>query len=377
MVLSISRLLAPALCALLLAPAAAAAQEPPDPTCRACLLVADDGTVLFERAPDTPLPNASTTKIATALVVVGASSPGELVTVSAAAAATGGGGLALRAGDVYSVGALLHALLLSSSNDAAVALAEHVAGSVAAFVAEMNALARRLGAHGASFANPHGLDQPGHAASARALAVLAEALLAEPSLAAIVAKPRAVVSGPEGPLELINRNPLLESFPGADGVKTGYTRAAGNVLVASAERNHRRLIAVVMGSADAAADAAALLTYGFARLERSVLLERGSPVGSVVVEPAGAVAVVAGSTLRGSAPPEAVVWRLQAGAVELPLLPGERLGSVIVEAYGQRLGRVPALAASRLEPAGQGAAARLLLALLGALGALLGAGMRP
>lgn len=321
MVSSISRHLALAARALLLAPAAAA-RERPQPACRACLLVADDGTVLFERAADRPLPNASTTKIATALVVVAHAALGERVTVSAAAAATGGGGLALEAGDVYSVRALLHALLLSSSNDAA-------------------------------------------------------ALLAEPVLAAIVAKARATVAGPDGPLVLINRNPLLETFVGADGVKTGYTRAAGNVLVASAERARRRLIAAVMGSVDAAKDAAALLSYGFARLARGVLLARGAPLGSVIVDPAGAVTLVAGRAVRGSARPEGVTWRLRAGTVELPVRPGARLGTVVVEAYGRIVGRAPALAAGRLEAAGDGAAAHLLLALLGALGALLGGGVGP
>ena len=348
----------------------ASAQERPEPTCRACLLVADDGAVLFARAAETPLPNASTTKIATALVVVRHAALAELVTVSPAAAATGGGGLALAPGDVYSVRDLLYAMLLTSSNDAAVALAEHVSGSVGAFVAEMNALARRLGARRAHFSNPHGLDQAGHAVSARALAVLAEALLDEPTLAAIVATPRTVIAGPGGPVELVNRNPMLEAFPGATGVKTGYTGAAGNVLVASAERSGRRLIAVVMGSADAAADAGALLRYGFRVLARTVLLARGAELGSIVVDPAGAVTVAAGRTLRGSARPETVSWRLLAGRVRLPLAPGERVGTVVVEALGEPLGRVPAVAAKALEPAPQGPAARLLVALLAALGTL-------
>jgi D-alanyl-D-alanine carboxypeptidase (penicillin-binding protein 5/6) len=207
-----------------------------------------------------PLPNASTTKIVTALVVVESVSMAEQVDVSEEAAATPDGYLALQAGDVLPVEDLLHGLLMASSNDAAVALAEHVAGSEEAFVERMNETAEDLGATGTHFETSHGLDVPGHASTAADLARFAAALLSEPQLARIVAATDYTLGDGTA---ITNSNPLLESYEGANGVKTGMTAAAGEVLVASAQRSGLTVIAVALGSPDASADAARLLDFGF------------------------------------------------------------------------------------------------------------------
>lgn len=297
----------------------------------------------------------------TALLVVQNAGLKELVTVTEEAALVGGGGLDLSPGDVYTVRDLLYALLLDSSNEAASALAVHVAGDEAGFVAAMNDRARRLGATGTRFSNPHGLDQPGHHSTARDLALIATELLEDRRLARIVASPRATIAAPGGPKVLKNRNALLESYRGAIGVKTGRTLGAGEVLVAAARRGARHLVAVVMRSADAAADAAALLDHGFARLRRAeVRPRRGGEhdavedgvvrvreqVGAFVFDPAGATGVVAGAEMSvprwTSGPLDVVVVPYERMA--LPLGEGDEIGTVRLVAGGEVIASAPALA---------------------------------
>lgn len=340
-------------------------------TCEACVVVDDSGKVLWARRPDARHPMASTTKMATALVVVGSSELGDEIRVSRSAAATADGGFPLEAGDRFEVRELLLALLLASSNEAAVALAEHVAGSEAVFVARMNELAEDLGATGTRFVTSHGLDRPGHYSTARDLAVIGSAALRDPVVAEIVATAEATISGARsGRHDLSNRNPLLKSYRGAIGVKTGYTLGAGNVLVAAARRNGRELIAVALRSEDAGADARALLDYGFARLRRGVLLRTDDPVGAVVFD-SGSVEVVAGATVRGIAAPERVRYSLSLDPASAPpLRAGDRVGTVDVIAPGGWVETVDAVAAAPLQPHDRGFVAVLLELLLRLFGAL-------
>lgn len=322
-------------------------REPlPEVTCLSCLVVDDRGRTLYGRAAAIRRPIASTTKMVTALVVSENAGFGEEVTVSATAAATGGGGLDLAAGERYSVEDLLYALLLSSSNDAAVALAEHTAGSEAAFAAEMNSVAASLGAAHSNFVTAHGLDTAGHFSTARDLARIGGAMLDDPELAEIVATPRSVI---DGGMSLENRNLLLEGYEGAIGIKTGYTRAAGNVLVGAARRRHRTVISVAMGSYDALADSRRLLDYGFRRLARTVLVPAGRPVGTLVTAAGSATPVVARRAVRGLADPErvAVEWSATPG-LTAPAA-GERVGTVVVSAGRHRVGNVGAVAADTVQ----------------------------
>jgi D-alanyl-D-alanine carboxypeptidase (penicillin-binding protein 5/6) len=314
-------------------PGATAAEARVRVTCEACLLVDDGGRTLFARRPHEPRANASTTKMLTALVVRRRARPDDVVTVSAAAAATGGGGLDLHTGERFTVESLLRALLLTSSNDAAVALAEHVAGSETAFVAAMNARAVRMGLRRTHAESSHGLDRPGHFASAADLARVAGRLLRDPLLASIVGAPRSTIPGPAGPITLENRNVLLETYSGAIGVKTGYTDDAGDVLVAAARRAGRLLIAVAMGSDDAVADCRRLLDLGFARLRTSVAVPARAAVGWLVFDPAGATLATTVRAVRGP-------WRR--GSLRLsfdpdpgvrpPVAPGEGVGTIVVAA---------------------------------------------
>jgi D-alanyl-D-alanine carboxypeptidase (penicillin-binding protein 5/6) len=308
---------------------------------------------------------ASTTKMMTALLVVEETGLDEAVVVSAGAAATGGGGLALEAGEVWSAGSLLHALLMSSSNDAAVSLAEHVAGSEPAFVEMMNARAGDMGLRGTRFTTAHGLDMAGHHSTAADLAELGRALLEVPALAEIVAAPEASIEGPRGLVILENRNLLLESYPAADGIKTGYTRGAGNVLVASARRGDRHLIAVAMRAVDPFEDARRMLDAGFAALRRTLLLEAETELASLVFDPAGSVGIAAARPVRGvtDATTLATVFE-PSPRLSLPIEAGQVVGRLLVVDGDDVVARVDARATGSLRSDQQAWGARLLGALL-------------
>ncbi|MCX7668905.1 MAG: D-alanyl-D-alanine carboxypeptidase [Anaerolineae bacterium] len=232
--------------------------RPPAVTAASALAIElDAGQTLYSYRPDEPWPPASTAKLMTALVVVHHVDINQRVVVSSRAAATPGSRMGLTAGETLTVGDLLYGLLLPSGNDAAVALAEHVAGNETAFVGLMNERAAALGLRGTRFVNAHGSDAPGQVTTASDLVLLARAVLAHPLLARIVARPSAQVAG----RTLKNTNELLGAYPYVDGVKTGTTDAAGECLVASATRDGHRLIVVVLGSRDRYADARALLDF--------------------------------------------------------------------------------------------------------------------
>jgi D-alanyl-D-alanine carboxypeptidase (penicillin-binding protein 5/6) len=288
--------------------------------------------------------------MATALVVAERADLDDEVTVSAAAAATEGGGLELAPGDRYSVRELLYALLLPSSNDAAAALAEHVSGSVEAFVDDMNDVVDELGTAGTEFVTPHGLDAPGHVSTPIDLARIGKELVGRPELAEIVATPETTIAGPEGDIDLVNTNPLVEGYEGAIGIKTGNTALAGDVIVAAARRSGRLLIAVAMRSTDASRDAARLLDYGFARLARSVILEERARVGEVVLDPAGAATVVTGRAVQGLVRPRAVEVDLRVDdSLPASIEPGDVVGTVVVSAGNRRVDMVPAVASGHLD----------------------------
>lgn len=212
----------------------------------------DTGQVLWRLHPEQRVPIASLTKMMTALLAVHATRPGTPVRISRQAVNTPGSKVGLLPlGRRVPAEALLYGLLLPSGNDAAVALAQQVGGSVGRFVAQMNAEAARLGLGCTRFSNPSGYFERDNFSCAADLAVLAAVDLREPRIARVVRAPRAAVRFPikGGKLFLTNNNPLLlYGYRGADGVKTGYTEAAGTCLVASAERGGVRLGVVLLHS---------------------------------------------------------------------------------------------------------------------------------
>ncbi len=229
----------------------------PNPTAKAALLVdVDTKTILYERQMTLRLPQASTTKIMTAVVALEQGRLDDRVTVPANLQADGSL-MGLQPGETLTLKELLYGLLLPSGNDAALVIAQHISGSVESFVAAMNAKAQALGLTDTHFENPHGHDSPNHYSSARDLWRLAVYALENPVFAEIVSTPAAKIAG----RDLVNRNEMLLGYPDADGVKTGTTDLAGECLVVTVRRNGHRALAVVLGSEDRYADARALLDY--------------------------------------------------------------------------------------------------------------------
>ena len=226
------------------------------------------GKVLWERNPGLVVPIASLTKMMTALIVTAHSRPDERVLITAAATHFTGSGVGLLPlHRKVPLEALLYGLLLPSGNDAAIALAQHVAGNQPRFIAMMNGQARAMGLSCTHFTTVSGVIDRGNYSCASDLAVLADAVLTQRRLAKIVATRDAIVRFPikGGKLFLYNNNPLLRmQYPGTDGVKTGYTLAAGPCLVAAARRGRKWLGVVLLHSEDEADQAVKLLDAGFA-----------------------------------------------------------------------------------------------------------------
>ena len=316
----------------------------------AAAILADlaSGQVLYARFPDKPRPIASVTKIMTALLVIERTTPGDLVTASANAAGDGRSPgiseLGLVEGEQVRVDDLVYALMLQSANDAAIALAEHVSGSVEAFVDDMNRRAHRLGMTNTEFSSPNGLDDRGYS-SARDLVTLTRAAYEHPGFASVVATRFHEIPAPEGtsPRVVQNRNVLLWLYPGAVGVKTGFTTAAGFCVVATATRDDIDLIAVVLGSpGEPFSEAAALLDYGFTAFEQREVLREGASLGSVEID-GHAVPVAAGGSLEGLVRTEAEVHTdvTVDPTAAFPPFPGEAVGTVTVRTPGLHIGGVP------------------------------------
>jgi D-alanyl-D-alanine carboxypeptidase len=227
----------------------------------------DTGEVLWRRLPDRVLPIASLTKMMTALLVVQRSHPSDKVKVTKEALAYKGSGVGvLPRGKRVKLETMLNGLLLPSGNDAAIALAQRVSGTVGRFVTRMNERARSLGLSCSRFSSPSGFEDRGNHSCATDLAAMARAVLDEPRLARIVKRRRAVLPFPikGGRIFLFNNNPLLRTgYPGTIGVKTGFTNAAGRCLVAAAQRGGRRLGVVLLHSPDPGRQARVLLDRGF------------------------------------------------------------------------------------------------------------------
>jgi D-alanyl-D-alanine carboxypeptidase (penicillin-binding protein 5/6) len=344
--------------AALLASGTVAFAAPPQLPARAWVLIdARDGEVLAAHRAHTSLPVASTTKLMTALVARRALDLEELVVALGYVPASPAESLlGLREGERIRTRDLLYGLLLASGNDAAEALAVAAAGSEAAFVARMTRAAAALGLDETSYANPIGLDQPGNYSSARDLVELARELRADPFFREVLDTPEAELRSGAGSRTVVNRNNLVRTVPYVNGVKTGYTLGAGNVLVGSGERNGIELISAVLGVAsESERDAATLelLEYGFSRYRRKDVLSAGDPIAGVPVRDQ--------DRTLGMAPVRDVRLTFRKGQrigtevdapaeVEGPVARGERLAVAVVTVDGDRAATV-GLGAVRSVPA--------------------------
>ena len=237
------------------------------------------GRVLYARAAQEQALIASTTKMMTALVVCEQCNVLSRYRIPKEAVGIEGSSMYLKEGEVLTVQELLYGLMLSSGNDAAVALACFCGGNPSDFVELMNDKARALGLSGTHFANPNGLDAKDHYSTAKDLAALAAYAMENPIFAKTVSTKTISVGG----RTLRNHNKLLWMVEGAEGVKTGYTKAAGRALVSSASREGRRIIAVTLDAPDDWNDHKRMLEDGFSQYQVRRVLSKGQEVGFVPV----------------------------------------------------------------------------------------------
>ncbi len=246
---------------------------------KAILLDAATGRVIYEKNADDQSLIASTTKIMTALIICEQCNVLDRMRVPKEAVGVEGSSMYLQEGEVLTIQELLYGLMLHSGNDAAVALAIYCGGTVEGFAELMNDKARTLGMDGSHFVNPNGLDAPGHFSTARDLAVLAAYAMDNPIFYKTVSAKTVTV----GQRYLRNHNKLLWRVEGADGVKTGFTKAAGRILVSSATRQGRRLIAVTINAPSDWNDHAALLEEGFSGYQVQRIVSQGDVLGTVEI----------------------------------------------------------------------------------------------
>jgi D-alanyl-D-alanine carboxypeptidase (penicillin-binding protein 5/6) len=306
------------------------------------LVDASDGEVLAAHRAQSSYPIASTTKLMTAYVARRDLKLDDLVTAPLYVPSSPAESLlGLQEGERITVRDLLYGLLLASGNDAAVTLADASAGSTPAFVGQMNAAARRLGLDHTSYANPIGLDDPDNYSSATDLVDLARRLLKDKFLRKVVDTPEIVLSSGAESRDVVNRNTLVRTVPYVTGVKTGYTLGAGDVLVASADREHVKLISAVLGAPSESArdsDSLALLDYGYSLYRHRRPVKEGERLAAADLryqdETLPLVAARSlGVTVRQG---QRVSVSLDSPAeVEGPIAKGKRLGKVTVSVDGE------------------------------------------
>ncbi len=307
----------------------------------ALVMDGDSGRVLYEKNADARSLIASTTKIMTALVVCEECNVLDRVRIMPEAVGIEGSSMYLQPGEVLTVQELLYGLMLHSGNDAAVALAIYCGGTLEGFVQLMNDYAHRLGLKNTNFENPNGLDSEHHYSTARDLAVLTCAAMKNPIFAKTVSTKTVKV----GQRYLTNHNKLLWRYEGADGVKTGYTKAAGRILVSSAVRQGRRLVAVTINAPNDWQDHKKLLDHGFDGYTMKELLRKGEKVGNLPVlsGTAGEVSLIAAQGFSWPlADGEKVTIELGLGDFEFaPVTAGEIAGYAHILVEGIPVGKIP------------------------------------
>ncbi|CAI6057021.1 D-alanyl-D-alanine carboxypeptidase family protein [Cohnella rhizoplanae] len=259
----------------------------------AVLMDADSGTVVYEKNSHSALPPASITKIMTMLLVMEAIDDDRIkltdtVSTSEYAASMGGSQIFLEPGEQMTVNDMLKGVAMASGNDASVALAEKLAGSEQEFVKMMNKRAEELGMKDTRFANCNGLPAAGHVSSAHDIAVMSRELLKHPEITKYTGAYQDYLrKDKEKPFWLVNTNKLVRFYPGADGLKTGFTSEAKFCLSATAKRDNLRMIVVVMGEPNTKtrnAEVSKLLDYAFAQYSNVQIYKTGDTIGTLKIE---------------------------------------------------------------------------------------------
>lgn len=316
---------------------------------RAIAIDGQTGRVLYEKNADERGLIASTTKIMTALIICEQCNVLDRMEIPKEAVGIEGSSMYLREGEILTIQELLYGLMLQSGNDAAAALAIYCAGSMESFAELMNDKAHRLGLADTHFVNPHGLDAPDHYSTARDLATLAQYAMQNPVFVRTVSAKTVRI----GQRELRNHNKLLWQFEGADGVKTGFTKAAGRILVSSAVQQGRRILAVTMNAPDDWNDHKQMLEYAFAGYSTQTLISQGECLGTADIAGgvAGKVKLLAGNDFT-FALREGECWRIQLpepGFVYAPVVMGQNAGFAHILIEDRAVGKIPLVYGSTVE----------------------------
>ena len=347
------------ICLLLgVVPGAARAVDMDLPVKSAILMDVATGTILYEQDAHTPLAPASVTKVMTMLLIMEAIDSGaigwqDMVTASESAAAKGGSQIYLKVGEQMSVADMVKAIAVSSANDCACAMAEHIAGSEAAFVEKMNSRAKELGMNDTHFVNCTGLDDDAaaadHKTSAHDIGVMSRELLKNhPDIKKYTTIWMDTLRN--GTFGLSNTNKMVRFYPGATGLKTGFTSKAGYCLSSSAQRDGMELVAVVMGaktSAERFSACKSLLDYGFStyalvtpQVEQMSIPVKLGTADSVIAEPAEDPTL-----LMEKAQKNMVTTEIQLDeSVNAPVSKGQKLGTLTVKAGEYVLKQIPLVA---------------------------------
>lgn len=316
---------------------------------KAIVIDAETDRVLYEKNADSRALIASTTKMMTALIVCEQCNVLDRVKIPKEAVGIEGSSMYLKEGEILTVQELLYGLMLQSGNDAAVALAIYCGGTVEGFVQLMNDKAASLGLTNTSFENPNGLDGVNHYSSARDLAKLASYAMENPIFARTVSTKSVRI----GERTLTNHNKLLWRIEGAEGVKTGYTKAAGRTLVSSTERNNRRIIVVTLNASDDWNDHKQLTENGFSHFTVKQIIQKGDCVGTVEVAggQAGRVELIAAEEFSYAMRQEEEIEIVpQApGFVYAPVSRGEDAGVVYVCIGKNVIGKIPVVYGKTIE----------------------------
>jgi serine-type D-Ala-D-Ala carboxypeptidase (penicillin-binding protein 5/6) len=328
----------------------------PRVTAKAAIVVdMDTGTVLYSRNPDKQLEMASTTKMMTAILILESLDLDRVVKVPSAAVGAAGSALGLKRGESFTVKELLYMMLVPSANDAAITLAIAQAGTVKAFVAEMNARAEKMGLTKTHFENAWGLHVEGHVSSARDMAEIARVAMRDATFRKIVSTREFTLDKPVGGIRnrvIKTSNELLEDYSWVNGIKTGSTPWADYCLAASATKDGLTLISIVLGAKDQDTremESKALLEYGFKRCPVKALVEKGAEVVDVpLADPLARTVrlVTAESLSRRLLGEKEVTGRVKlTKEPTLPVKTGDELAELVLTQGDADLGSVKLVAA--------------------------------
>lgn len=265
---------------------AAMASEPATSARGAVLMEVETKRVLYQKNAHEKMPMASTTKIMTAIVALEKGNLSDIVTVSRTASGIEGSSIYLEVGEQLTLEQLLYGLMLRSGNDAAMAIAEHIGGSVDEFVKMMNQKAYELGAYNTNFVNPHGLHHQDHYTTAYDLALISAYAMKNPKFVEIVSTKYYKIPWEGQPWDRVlkNKNALLWNYEGANGIKTGYTKVSRRCLASAALRRNMQLVCVVLDCQPWFDDSMAILDHGFKEYKPHQVLSSGDKLGTIPVK---------------------------------------------------------------------------------------------